>query len=127
MDVYRVYTFGGPMVGNATAVQSFDRELEGKVYRFVHGPDIVPKLPTISLVDNAYGHCVQEVRVGVVQLAEAAAESVEGFFAQLAAGADKALDAVRLDKIWKQLMQSVSAHDIAKYRERIAAKMNEKA
>jgi predicted lipase len=126
MDVYRVYTFGGPMVGNAAAVGAFDKELEGKVYRFVHGPDIVPKLPTISLVDNAYGHCVQEIHVGAVEVA-AAAESVEGFFAQLAAGAGKVLDAVRVDKIWARLLQGVSAHDIVKYRERIAEKMKEKA
>jgi hypothetical protein len=126
MDVYRVYTFGGPMVGNAATVRAFDKELEGKVYRFVHGPDIVPKLPTVSLVDNAYGHCVQEVPVGVVLAAEAAAESVEGFFAQLTAGAGKVLDAIRLDKIWKRLMEGVSAHDIARYIERIAEKMKEK-
>jgi triacylglycerol lipase len=125
MDVYRVYTFGGPMVGNAAAVQAFDRELEGKVYRFVHGPDIVPKLPTISLIDNAYGHCVQEIHVGAVEAAAAAAESAEGFLAQLAAGAGKVLDAVRVDKIWARLLQGVSAHDIVKYRECIAEKLKE--
>jgi hypothetical protein len=126
MDVYRVYTFGGPMVGNEAAVKAFDKELEGKVYRFVHGPDIVPKLPTISLVDNAYGHCVQEVPVGLVGAAATAEESAEGFWAQLAAGAGKALDAVRIDKIWQRLLQGIRAHDIAKYRERIAEKMQEK-
>jgi hypothetical protein len=127
MDVYRVYTFGGPMVGNEAAVKAFDRELEGKVYRFVHGPDIVPKLPTVSLVDNAYGHCVQEIHVGVIEAAGAAEESATSFFAQLAAEAGKVLDAVRIDKIWKRLMEGVQAHDIAKYRERIAEKMKQKA
>jgi triacylglycerol lipase len=125
MDVYRVYTFGGPMGGNAAAVKAFDRELEGKVHRFVHGPDIVPKLPTFSLVANAYCHCEQEVHVGAVEAAGAAVESAEGFFARLTADADKVLDAIRLDKIWKRLMQSVSAHDIARYLERIAEKMKE--
>jgi triacylglycerol lipase len=127
MDVYRVYTFGGPMVGNEAAVKAFDREMEGKIYRFVHGLDLVPKLPTISLVDNAYGHCTQEVHVGVVDLARAADESAAGFFSQMAAGADKALDTVRIDKIWNRLLQGISAHDIVKYRERIVEKMNEKA
>jgi hypothetical protein len=125
-DVYRVYTFGGPMVGNAAAVRAFDRELEGKVYRFVHGPDLVPKLPTISLVDNAYGHCVQEVRVGEVAAADAAADSAEGFFSQLAADAGKVLDAARIDKIWARLLQGISAHDIVKYCERIAEKQHQK-
>jgi triacylglycerol lipase len=127
MDVYRVYTFGGPMVGNAAAVQAFDKELAGKVYRFVHGPDIVPKLPTISLVDNAYGHCVEEIHVGAAEAAAASVESVEGFFSQLAVGAGKVLDAVRIDKIWARLIQGVSAHDIAKYRERIVEKMKNNA
>jgi predicted lipase len=123
MDVYRVYTFGAPMVGNEAAVKAFDRELEGKVYRFVHGPDLVPKLPTVSLVANAYGHCVQEIHVGVVQAAEAAAESAQDFFSQLAAGAGEVLDKVRVDKIWERLMQGVSAHDITKYRAQIAEKL----
>jgi hypothetical protein len=123
MDVYRVYTFGGPMVGNEAAVKAFDKELEGKVYRFVHGPDIVPKLPTISLVANAYGHCVQEIHVGVVEVAEAAVESANDFFSKLSAGAGEVLDKVRVDKIWERLMQGVSAHDITKYRARIAEKL----
>jgi predicted lipase len=123
MDVYRVYTFGGPMVGNDVAVKAFDKELEGKVYRFVHGPDLVPKLPTVSLVSNAYGHCVQEVHVGVVQAAEEAVESAHDFLAKLAADAGAVLDKVRVDKIWERLLQGVSAHDITKYRARIAEKM----
>jgi hypothetical protein len=124
IDVYRVYTFGGPMVGNEAAVTAFDRELEGKVFRFVHGPDIVPKLPTVSLVANTYGHCVKEMHVGAVAAAEAA-ESAHDFFSTLAAGAAAVLDKVRLDKIWERLMQGVSAHDIAKYRARIAEKMKD--
>jgi hypothetical protein len=123
IDVYRVYTFGGPMVGNETAVKAFDRELEGKVYRFVHGPDIVPRLPTVSLVANAYGHCLTEVHIGVVEAAGAAAESASAFFSKLAAGAGQALDKVRMDRIWERLVQGVSAHDIARYRARIAERV----
>src|SRR5262249_30131078 len=122
-DVYRVYTYGGPMVGNDAAVKAFDKELEGKVYRFVHGPDLVPKLPTVSLAANAYGHCVQEVHVGVVTAADAAAESANDFFSKLAAEAGAALDKVRVDKIWERLLQGVSAHDITKYRAQIAEKL----
>jgi hypothetical protein len=124
LDVYRVYTFGAPMVGNDAAVKAFDRELEGKVFRFVHGPDIVPRLPTISLVDNAYGHCLHEVHVGVVAAAEVS-ESANDFFAKLAAGAGAVIDKVRVDRIWERLLQGISAHDIAKYRAQIAEKMKE--
>jgi hypothetical protein len=127
LDVYRVYTFGGPMVGNDAAVKAFDRELEGKVYRFVHGPDLVPKLPTVSLVANVYGHCLNEVHVGVVEVAAATAESAHDFLSRLAAGAGAALDKVRVDRIWERLMQGVSAHDIARYRACIAEKLKEKA
>jgi hypothetical protein len=127
IDVYRVYTFGAPMVGNDTAVKAFDQELEGQVFRFVHGPDIVPRLPTISLVNNAYGHCLREVHVGVVAAATEATESANDFFAKLAAGAGAVLDKVRLDRIWQRLLQGISAHDIAKYRAQIAEKMKENA
>jgi hypothetical protein len=127
VDVYRVYTYGAPMVGNAAAVKAFDKELEGKVYRFVHGPDLVPKLPTISLMDNAYGHCVQEIHVGVAQTPEADPESAHTFFQSLAAEAGAVLDKVRADKIWDRLMQGISAHDITKYRAQIAAKMKDNA
>jgi hypothetical protein len=127
IDVYRVYTFGGPMVGNDTAVKAFDRELEGKVYRFVHGPDLVPKLPTMSLVTNVYGHCLSEVHVGVVEAAAAAAESAHDFLTRLAAEAGAVLDKVRVDRIWDRLLQGVSAHDIARYRSCIAEKLKENA
>jgi hypothetical protein len=125
LDVYRVYTFGAPMVGNDAAVKAFDRELEGRVFRFVHGPDIVPKLPTISLVDNAYGHCLREIHVGVVAVAAESAESANDFFAKLAAGAGAVIDKVRVDRIWERLLQGISAHDVAKYRAQIAEKMKE--
>jgi hypothetical protein len=125
LDVYRVYTFGAPMVGDATSVKAFDKELEGKVYRFVHGPDIVPKLPTVSLVSNAYGHCVTEMHIGVAQVAEAAVESAQDFFAKLSAGAQEVLDKVRVDKIWERLLQGIGAHDIAKYRGQISAKLKD--
>jgi triacylglycerol lipase len=127
IDVYRIYTYGGPMAGNEESVKAFDRELEGKVYRFVHGPDLVPRLPTVSLVLNSYGHCLQEVHVGVVEAADAAAESAQGFLARMAAEASGALDAVRVDRIWKRLMEGISAHDIVKYRARIAEKLNSQA
>jgi hypothetical protein len=114
VDVYRIYTFGGPMVGNAAAVKAFDQELQGKVFRFVHGPDIVPHLPMMSLIANAYGHCLKEVPLGVAQAAKAA-ESSSAFLAQLVPGAEAVLDAVRIDKIWDRLKQGISAHDIAGY------------
>jgi hypothetical protein len=117
VDVYRIYTFGGPMVGNEAAVKAFDQELQGKVFRFVHGPDIVPHLPMMSLIANAYGHCLKEVPLGIAQ----AAESSTTFLAQLVPGAEAVLDAVRMAKIWDRLKQGISAHDIAGYVSQIEA------
>jgi hypothetical protein len=114
------------MVGNEAAVAAFDKELDGRVFRFVHGPDIVPKLPTVSLVANTYGHCLKEIHVGDVEAA-AAAESAHDFLSRLAPGATEVLDKVRVDKIWARLLQGVSAHDIAKYRARISEKIKDNA
>ncbi len=81
----------------------------------------------MSLVSNSYGHCVTEMHIGVAQAAEAAVESAHDFLAKLAAGAQEVLDKVRVDKIWERLLQGISAHDIAKYRVQIAAKLKEGA
>jgi triacylglycerol lipase len=121
VDVYRIYTFGGPMVGNDAAVKAFDQELEGKVYRFVHGPDIVPRLPTISLIANSYSHCLKEIPLGAAEAAAAASN----FLSDLAPGASELLDRVRIDKIWSRLMQGISAHDLAGYLAEIQARMKQ--
>ena len=65
VNVHQVYTFGGPMIGNVEASKAFDRELAGKVFRYVNGPDPVPKLPTMSLIANDYGHVQKEMSTGV--------------------------------------------------------------
>src|SRR5262245_12493654 len=52
MQIQQLYTFGAPMVGNVEAVQAFNREFAGKIYRYVNYHDIVPKLPTVSLLAN---------------------------------------------------------------------------
>src|SRR5690348_6227097 len=54
IPVHQVYTFGAPMVGNEETAKAFDRELAGKVFRYVNGPDPIPKLPTVSLIANQY-------------------------------------------------------------------------
>ena len=50
---------GAPMVGNAQAMAAFDKAFPEKIYRYVNDPDPVPKLPTVSLAANDYGHCTQ--------------------------------------------------------------------
>src|SRR3954471_24503308 len=47
VNVHQIYTFGAPMVGNKDATAAFDRELKGKIFRYVDTEDPVPQLPTM--------------------------------------------------------------------------------
>ncbi len=98
--VHQIYTYGGPMIGNRAAIQAFDREFAGNVFRYVNLPDPVPKLPTISLIANHYEHCQREVTLG----AAGAGEAASGFFQALAKrAAGGLLSATLIDEIWKYL------------------------
>jgi triacylglycerol lipase len=109
--VHQVYTFGAPMIGNAAATKAFDREFEGKIYRYINAHDPVPKLPTMSLLANDYGHCLKEMMLGAAA-AEAAAS------AEAAAGGT--LDAAAMESVWQSAQQRVASHSLAHYRELIA-------
>lgn len=108
--VHQVYTFGGPMVGNDIARQAFDRDFAGKIFRYVNAPDLVPKLPTISLIANAYDHCEKEVALSGAGgsafdfLKELGGKSVQGL-----------LNGSLMDDIWQVLKDRMGAHDIANY------------
>jgi hypothetical protein len=119
--VEHVYTFGGPMVGNDAAAAAFDKEFAGKISRFVDNPDLVPRLPTVSLVANSYRHCEKEFLLGIV----AAAASGLGFFSSLASTAGDAWNDGVKDMIWKQLNERLSAHDILNYQKLIGDKLKD--
>ena len=120
--VEQLYTFGAPMVGNDAAAAAFDKEFAGKIFRFVDNPDLVPRLPSVSLVANAYRHCEKEFLLGA---AAAAAASGLGFFSNLATTAGDAWNAGVQDAIWKQLNERLSAHDILNYQKLIGEKLKE--
>jgi predicted lipase len=63
IPVHEVVTFGAPMIGNAAAAEAFQREFPNRIYRYVDIEDPVPLLPTVSLMANAYAHCLNEVRL----------------------------------------------------------------
>lgn len=126
VPVHRIYTFGAPMVGNTVAVQAFDKEFQNKIYRFVHEPDLVPHLPTMSLLANAYGHCLQEMVLGSAAAAGEAVASGVGFFKQLASSTKESLlEGQLVDQIWEHVKQRLGAHGIAIYRSRLAEKMKD--
>jgi hypothetical protein len=115
VDVHEVMTFGAPMVGNKATTEAFDREFSGKIYRYVNSPDLVPALPTVSLLANAYEHCQKEMALG------GAAGSALGFLKEMGGKAvNGLLNATLLDDIWQCLKQRVGAHDITGYRKLIA-------
>jgi triacylglycerol lipase len=120
--VEHVYTFGGPMVGNDAAAAAFDKEFAGKISRFVDNPDLVPRLPTVSLVVNSYRHCEKEFLLGAV--ASAAASGL-GFFSGLASTAGDVWNDGVKDAIWKQVNERLSAHDILNYQKLIGDRLKE--
>jgi hypothetical protein len=115
VSVHQVYTYGGPMIGNAEATKALDREFPDKIYRYVNAPDPVPKLPTISLLANDYSHCLNEVGLG-----STAAGSATDFFKQFSSKAvDGVLHATLIDDIWKGINERVNAHLMDAYRDLI--------
>jgi hypothetical protein len=114
VGVHQVYTYGGPMVGNADVTKAFDKEFPDKIFRYVNAPDPVPKLPTISLLANDYGHCLKEVGLG----AAAAAESFKELAAKAASGV---LHAALIDDLWTYIKGRVGAHAVSSYMELIGA------
>jgi hypothetical protein len=109
LSVHQVYTYGAPMIGNAAASAAFDKEFQGKIFRYINPGDPVPKLPMFSLLANDYGHCLKEMVLeapAVQALADVPAEE---------AGA--ALDAARLEALWASAQARVASHSLAHYRE----------
>lgn len=111
VQVHQVYTFGAPMVGNQVATDAFDRELSGKIYRYVNAPDLVPTLPTVSLIANSYGHCQKEMLLG--GKAGSALDFLKEFGGKAVNGL---LTATLIDDLWQCLKTRVGAHDIVGYR-----------
>jgi hypothetical protein len=109
------------MVGNTVTAEAIDREFAGKIFRYVNVPDPIPKLPTVSLIANEYGHCQKEIVLGVVETAGEATTSAVAFFQQLAARtADGVLHGTLIDDIWKSLQERVGAHAMENYRNLVA-------
>lgn len=121
LAVHQVYTFGAPMVGNAAAAEAFREAFPGKIHRYVDRLDVVPLLPTVSLVANEYGHCLQEFALGEEAIAPSATPL--GPFQGLAASTvDGLLHATLIDEIWGQLHRRIASHMMANYQAQIATK-----
>ena len=108
-SVHQIYTYGAPMIGNAVASEAIDKAFPKKVYRFVNGPDPVPKLPTMSIVANDYSHCLEEIALGPADAAASTLEMFKGF-------AGRTLSGDILNDLWTGVLARVNAHGLDNYR-----------
>jgi triacylglycerol lipase len=116
MKPHQVYTFGGPMVGNKTVAEAFEREFGNRISRFVNGPDPVPLLPMMSLAANDFVHAGQGLPSG----AGAASATLITYMADAAGGMVEGLLSGEIkEKVWGAVMARVNAHLMPDYRKLI--------
>jgi hypothetical protein len=130
MAVQEVVTFGAPMIGNDAASQAFGREFAGKIFRYVDLEDLVPHLPTVSLIANAYSHCLSEVALSAAEAAGAQAALAALRSAEEAGGAGEGpgqLDPAAVDRVWEMVKGRIASHMIANYQARVQARCQEPA
>jgi hypothetical protein len=123
LSVHEIVTFGAPMIGNEAASKAFQQEFSGKIFRFVDFEDLVPHLPSVSLLANAYTHCLNEVSM---KPAEAAA--VAGFDAlkpSAGTAGEGGLDPAMIDHLWGMVQGRIASHMIANYQSRVEARIKE--
>ena len=112
VSVHQVYTFGGPMIGNVAASKAIDAQLGGKIFRFVNLMDPVPKLPTVSLLANDYGHVEREMSFGAGPGASSSIELMTQFVGRSANGL---IQGTLVDDVWKAITSVVEAHLMPSY------------
>jgi hypothetical protein len=124
IPVHEVCTFGAPMVGNEAAAQAFQRELPRKIFRYVDSMDIVPRLPTISLIANAYTHCQTEEVLGSSGTADAA-DAASALQALSARSAQASI--LPVEALWTCVKDRIAHHMVESYLARIAEKQKNRS
>jgi pimeloyl-ACP methyl ester carboxylesterase len=121
VPVHQIYTFGGPMVGNAVATEAIDRELADRIFRYVNDQDPIPLLPTLSLLANAYSHCQKQIVLGLAAAAAGGSVTAVEFFKGWAGKVtDGVIHGTLVDDIWQGLQARVGAHAMENYRNKVA-------
>src|SRR5262249_45824818 len=95
------------------------------IFRYIDRDDLVPHLPSVSLVANAYCHCLSEVALSAAEAAEAAGSGSGLDALKQAAGTttgDGALDAAMADQVWEVVKGRIASHVIANCQGRVEAK-----
>ena len=119
ISIHRIVTFGAPMIGNNAAALAFQREFGGRIIRYVDHSDMVPRLPTMSLLSNEYDHVQREIILGqesdstVAGLMDAATHN----------SADGEIDESIANNLWGELHSGISSHLMGNYIARIAEQL----
>jgi triacylglycerol lipase len=108
------------MIGNDQAAVGFQREFPGKLFRYVDALDVVPKLPTVSLIANTYSHCLAEE---LLADAKAAGEADSVFSSLTGRASQGLLDATLMDELWSGVKSRIAHHMLTSYRARIDEKL----
>jgi triacylglycerol lipase len=109
LPIHNVYTFGAPMVGDQLAAKAFEKEFPNRIYRYVDGGDMVPRLPTVSMFSNEYWHCLTEVVVGATAQAGQAVQA-------LATGSPEAsMTQAVMDGVWTKATSGIQKHLMGNY------------
>jgi triacylglycerol lipase len=122
LTVSEIVTFGAPMIGNDTAAKAFEQEFSGKIFRYVDLEDVVPHLPSVSLLANAYTHCLNEVPLSAAQAAAAATAGLEALKQSVGSTAQGVMDIAMIDQVWGMVKTRIASHMIANYQSRVEAK-----
>jgi len=125
LDVHEIVTFGAPMIGNDAAAKAFEKEFSGKIFRYVDLNDLVPHLPSVSLLANAYAHCLNEVALSAAQAG--AVSGLDALKQSASTAAEGALDAAMVDQVWGMVKSRIDSHMIANYQARVEAKCKDLA
>jgi triacylglycerol lipase len=117
IPIHQVYTFGAPMIGNDAAKQAYAKVFPNKVFRFIDERDMVPLLPTVSLLSNEYQHCMAEVLLKAASADAASAGIVQDLAKKTQ---DGILSATLADELWGRMRSGVECHLMGNYLARIS-------
>jgi hypothetical protein len=127
LSIHEVVTFGAPMVGNEAASKAFEREFPGKIFRYVDTEDVVPLLPSVSLVANAYSHCQAEVALCPPQASGGEVPRMQSVRAGEDGGAEGPLETDKVEQVWGMVKGRIASHMIANYQARVEIRNKEMA
>ena len=127
LAVHEIITFGAPMIGNDTAAKAFEQEFSGKIYRFVDLEDVVPHLPSVSLLANAYKHCLNEIVMSAPKVAMAAAAGLKSLIPVPGSPVAEGTSGDENEHVWGMVQARIASHMINNYQARIEAKCKDQA